>query len=75
MTGKIIVYIIVSVAVVWSLEAVNINGIFKKNRIFQARLFYFFLGLSMIYLVTNFIWDYGKIKNSLLGVIICLQNI
>lgn len=57
MTGKIIVYIIVSVAVVWSLEAVNINGIFKKNRIFQARLFYFFLGLSMIYLVTNFIWD------------------
>lgn len=57
MTGKIIVYIIVSVAVVWSLEAVNINGIFKKNRIFQARLFYFFLGLSMIYLITNFIWD------------------
>ena len=57
MTGKIIVYIIVSVAVVWSLEAVNINGIYKKNRIFQARLFYFFLGLSMIYLVTNFIWD------------------
>lgn len=57
MTGKIIVYIIVSVAVVWSLESVNINGIFKKNRIFQARLFYFFLGLSMIYLITNFIWD------------------
>jgi len=57
MTGKIIVYIIVSVGVVWSLESVNINGIFKKNRIFQARLFYFFLGLSMIYLVTNFIWD------------------
>ena len=57
MTGKIIVYIIVSVGVIWSLESININGIFKKNRIYQARLFYFFLGLSMIYLVTNFIWD------------------
>ena len=57
MTGKIIVYIIVSVGVIWSLEAVNINGIFKKNRVLQARLFYFFIGLSMIYLITNFIWD------------------
>ncbi len=57
MTGKIIVYIIVAVGVIWSLEAVNINGIFKKNRVIQARLFYFFLGLSMMYLVTNFIWD------------------
>ena len=57
MTGKIIVYIIVSVGVIWSLESININGIFKKNRIYQARLFYFFLGLSMIYLVTNFVWD------------------
>jgi len=57
MTGKIIIYIIVAVAVIWSLEAVNINGIFKKNRVLQARLFYFFIGLSMMYLVTNFIWD------------------
>ncbi len=57
MTGKIIVYIIVSVGVIWSLESVNINGLFKKNRVFQARLFYFFIGLAMIYLVTNFIWD------------------
>lgn len=57
MTGKIIVYIFVAVGVIWSLEAVNINGIFKKNRVMQARLFTFFLGLSMMYLVTNFIWD------------------
>ena len=57
MTGKIIVYIIVSVAVIWTLDSLNINGILKKNRIYQARLFYFFLGLSMIYLVTNFVWD------------------
>ena len=57
MVGKLFVYIIVSIGVIWSLESVNINKIFKKNRIFQARFFYFFLGVSMIYLVTNFIWD------------------
>lgn len=57
MTGKIIVYIFVAIGVIWSLESVNINGIFKKNRVVQARLFTFFLGLSMMYLVTNFIWD------------------
>ncbi len=57
MTGKIIVYIIVSIIVIWSLESININGIFKKGRIIQARFVYFFLGVSIIYLVTNFIWD------------------
>ena len=35
----------------------NINKIFKKDRILQARIFYFLLGISMIYLVTNFIFD------------------
>ena len=57
MVGKIIVYIIVSMLVIWSLESININGIFKKGRVLQARFVYFFLGVSMIYLVTNFICD------------------
>lgn len=58
MTIKFILYIIVSVAVIWSMDSLNINGIFKKNKIFQARMFYFFIGLSIIYLVTNFIYDF-----------------
>ena len=63
MHGKIFVYLIVSVLVIWSIESVNINAIFKKNRVLQARLFYFFLGLSLIYLVTNFIMDlYTSLK-------------
>lgn len=57
MIGKILVYIVVSILVVWSLESVNINAIFKKGRILQSRFVYFFLGVSLIYLVTNFIWD------------------
>ena len=57
MNGKFFLYILVTIAVIWSLDAVNINQIFKKNRIIQARVFYFFLAISIIYLVTNFIMD------------------
>lgn len=57
MTGKFFLYILVTILVIWSLDAVNINQIFKKNRVVQARVFYFMLALSMIYLVTNFLYD------------------
>ena len=57
MTGKFFLYVFVTISVIWALDSVNINQIFKKNRIIQARVFYFLLGLSMIYLVTNFLYD------------------
>ena len=57
MLGKMFLYCAVSILVIWAMDAVNINGIFKKNRVVQATIFYFLLGLSMIYLVTNFLWD------------------
>ncbi len=57
MIGKVCLYAIVSVLVIWSIDSVNINAIFKKNRVFQSTVFYFLLSLSMIYLVTNFIMD------------------
>lgn len=63
MTGKFFLYILVTILVIWSLDAVNINQIFKKNRIVQARVFYFMLALSMIYLVTNFLYDiFGSVR-------------
>ena len=57
MTGKFFLYILVTLLVIWSLDSVNINQIFKKNKVTQARIFYFLLALSMIYLVTNFLYD------------------
>ena len=63
MKGKFLIYIISSIVVIWSMESVNINQIFKKNKILQARIFYFLLGISLIYLVTNFFMDlYTSIK-------------
>lgn len=58
MSAKVILYVIVSVLVIWSLEALNINSIFKKNRVAQARIFYLLVALAIIYPVTNFLWDF-----------------
>lgn len=58
MSVKFFIYIFVTILVVWSMDSININQIFKKNKVFQARLFYFLLVLAMIYLVTNFLYDF-----------------
>lgn len=57
MSGKFFLYVAVTFLVIWAIDSVNINKIFKKDKILQARIFYFLLGISMIYLVTNFIFD------------------
>ncbi len=57
MTGKFLLYIFVTIIVIWAMDSVNINQIFKKNRVVQARVFYFLLGLALIYLITNFLMD------------------
>ena len=57
MSVKYFLYFIVPIMVVWSFDSININAIFKKNKIWQARLFYFFLAIALIYLVTNCIYD------------------
>lgn len=57
MGGRFFLYVAVTFLVIWALDSVNINQIFKKNRVFQARIFYFILAASLIYLVTNFFMD------------------
>ena len=57
MLGKLVLYVFVTIVVIWAMDSVNINQIFKKNHVMQARVFYFLLGISLIYLVTNFLMD------------------
>lgn len=57
MMGKFFIYVIVTIIVIWAMDAVNINAIFKKNKVMQAQIFYFLLSLALIYLITNFIYD------------------
>lgn len=63
MSPKFLIYILSTILVIWSMESVDINRIFKKNRVMKARIFYFLLGISLIYLVTNFFIDiYESVK-------------
>lgn len=58
MTIKFLLYFGVTMLVIWAMQSININQLFKKNcNPLQAKIFYFLLGLSMIYLITNFILD------------------
>lgn len=51
-------YVIVVPFTVWALESININGIFKKNRYYQARFVYLLLSIGLSYLVVNFFMDF-----------------
>lgn len=52
---NMLLYIIIMILVIWTMDCININYIFKKNRIYQARVFYIMTVLSLTYLVTNFL--------------------
>ncbi len=60
MTVKLILYAINVPLAIWALDSININGIFKVNRVFQARLLYFMLSLGLAYLFTNFLYDFAQ---------------
>lgn len=58
MSVKFFVYLFVTIIVIYSMDSVRINQIFKKDKITQACLFYFLVAISLIYLVSNFIMDF-----------------
>lgn len=55
---NLILYSLVFVLVTWCMDGININAIFKKNRVYQARVFYILLIIGLTYLVTNFLLDF-----------------
>ncbi len=58
MTIKTILYVVAVPIVIWALDGINLNQIFKKNRYHQARLFYLLLTISLSYLAVNFFYDF-----------------
>lgn len=58
MSIKAILYILGLVLSIWTLESLNISGIFKKNRYYQARVFYLIVSMALSYLVVNFIYEF-----------------
>ena len=62
---KFILYILVIPIIVWSMDSVNINGMFKKGQsnYYQARVMYMLVIASLSYLVVNFVNDFLGVFN------------
>lgn len=55
---KLFLYLICIPITIFAIDSININCIFKKNKAYQAKLFYLILVFSVSYLFTNFIYDF-----------------
>ena len=60
---NLLLYVLVLILVIWAMDGININHIFKTNKIFQARVFYIMIVFSITYLVTNFIIEFTNVLN------------
>ena len=60
---NLLLYVLVLIMVIWAMDGININNIFKKNKVFQARVFYIMIVFSITYLVTNFMISFTNILN------------
>ena len=58
---KLIIYLIIIPLVIYAVDSVNMNGIFKKNKMYQARVFYILLVFALSYLVTSFLYDFMNV--------------
>lgn len=55
---KLVLYILTVPLSIWALDSIKINGLFKVNHIYQARILYFLVSFSLSYLFTNFLYDF-----------------
>ncbi len=57
---KLLLYLFVIPLVVYAMDSVNINGIFKKGQsnYYQARVMYMFLIMTLSYNIVQFINDF-----------------
>ena len=55
---KIALYIFTLIMTIWSMEGLNLNSLFKQGRVYQARLIYLMIAMSISYLTTNFMYDF-----------------
>lgn len=55
---KGVMYIFTLIMTIWSMEGLDLNRFFKQGRVYQARLIYLMLAMSISYLVTNFMYDF-----------------
>lgn len=55
---KSIFYIIVFIFTIWAMEGLNLNRFFKQSKVYQARIMYLMIAMSITYLTVNFLYDF-----------------
>lgn len=62
---KVILYCAVIPVVIWTLESLRLDIIFKKNRQPQIKMVYILLSFAVSYLVVNCLYDFSIYFRSL----------
>ena len=52
-----VLYVFVTIIVMWALDSINITNLFKKNKYYQACVLYILVSMALSYLVVNFLMD------------------
>lgn len=55
---KVALYIVTLPIVIWALESIKIEQVFKQGRVLQIRVAFLILCFSLDYLVVNFLYDF-----------------
>lgn len=63
MSIKLILYILSVPFILWLLDSININNIFKKNKVIEAKVLYIVVAFILSYLLVNFITDFVDITS------------
>ena len=55
---KTVLYVLFLPFIIWAMEGLDLNRLFKQNRVYQARIMYLMIAMSITYLVVNFLYDF-----------------
>lgn len=58
MNYKVVLYVIFTFLSAYAISGINFNGLFKPNKVIEARILVIFLSIALGYLVTNFVIDF-----------------
>ncbi len=65
MNINVLIYIVMILLSIYALSGLNIDHLFKKNHIIEAKLLIMIIGIIMGYLLSNFFIDFIEISKIL----------
>ena len=60
---KTALYIVCTFVAAFGLSGINFNGLFKKDKLIEARVLIVVLSVALGYLFANFIWDFVNLTS------------